>query len=150
MLTHDYLVSKANWWLSVRRNCPVVLTERGVDPARAGFRQKLEIADAIGWRWDMTSILVECKVSLADFKADKNKPHRKQGQVSLGQERWYLAPKGIIPVSEVPKHWGLLELKGNRIYRTKLPTKKSFNENTWKLESALIFTELARIKTNGQ
>ena len=35
----------------------------------------------------------------------------------LGSERFYFAPKGLISPDELPEGWGLLELKGGRVYR---------------------------------
>lgn len=67
-----------------------------------------ERADAWGYRWgfEACSILVEVKVSRADFLRDKHKPHRKAG--GMGDYRYYLCPEGIITLDDLPERWGLL------------------------------------------
>jgi len=34
----------------------------------------------------------------------------------MGAKRYYLTPPGLLGVDELPKNWGLLELRGKRIY----------------------------------
>jgi hypothetical protein len=60
------------------------------------------------------SVVVECKVSRADFLADANKPFRLKPEEGLGCERLYMAPQGIIPLEELPANWGLLECNKER------------------------------------
>jgi hypothetical protein len=73
-----------------------------------------EIPDVLGWD-NRGSIVLECKTSVADFRADHRKPFRVQPQLGLGRQRWYLAPQGVIPVDELPDNWGLLELQASRL-----------------------------------
>jgi len=96
----------ARTWLAKR--CPVVITEM--------TSGAWEEPDAIGWR-GAGSILVECKASRADLRADKNKPHRRRETVSdglswpgLGDERFYLFPQGMVDVTDdlVLPGWGVL------------------------------------------
>jgi len=70
-----------------------------------------ECPDAIGFRagWNDGSVLVECKVSRSDFLADKSKPHRQPG-CGMGTWRYYMAPAGLLKVSDLPERWGLLEV----------------------------------------
>ena len=78
-----------------------------------------EIPDILGF-CPNKSILIECKASLADFRADQKKPFRIVGENSLGLLRWYLAPRGLIPVEEISDKWGLLEvLQGRSVIATK-------------------------------
>jgi hypothetical protein len=53
------------------------------------------------------SIVLEAKVSRADFLADAKKPHRQPGK-GLGRWRYYLCPEGLISPDELPLGWGLL------------------------------------------
>lgn len=104
-MTHALLVQLAARWLGSTRGCSLVLTE---------FQcAAVEIPDAIGWTagW---SILVECKTSRADFKADAAKLSRSSADHRIGQERWYLTPPGLVRADEVPAGWGLLE-SGSRV-----------------------------------
>lgn len=108
-MTHDELVKVAKKWLIKARDCAIVLTET---KAQSG-----EIPDAIGWR-GQHSTLIECKTSLADFRRDLKKWYRNSGP-GIGQQRYFMAPKGIIPVDEVPPGWGLLEVTGSTVKTTK-------------------------------
>jgi len=103
-MTHDDVVKKASAWL--RKKCPVVVTEIASSP---------EQPDALGWRsWD--PILIECKASRGDFLSDKKKWFRKKPNMGLGKFRYYMAPEGVIKADEVPEGWGLLEIRGNRVF----------------------------------
>jgi hypothetical protein len=72
-----------------------------------------EIPDAIGFRLNGNqplSVVIEAKVSRADFLADKNKTHRQAG--GMGNFRYYICPEGLIDSRELPKGWGLLWVNG--------------------------------------
>lgn len=64
-----------------------------------------EIPDVLGFS-AMTSVLIECKMSRADFFKDQNKKHR-QGK-GMGMYRFYCCPIGLIKKEELPEKWGLL------------------------------------------
>lgn len=100
-LDHATLVARAALWLRKTERCSLVLTDRGHADERA---------DAIGWpRFGEPSILVEVKASRADFLRDREKQCRRDPGSGLGCYRWYLAPAGLIKLSELPPWWGLLE-----------------------------------------
>ena len=101
-MTHGQLVERAVEWLRSYR-CGIVLSEQACVSG--------EVPDAIGWKRACRSVLVECKISRADFLADRDKPFRQNPEDGVGCERFYLAPQGLISPSELPKHWGLLECK---------------------------------------
>lgn len=116
--THEQLVEVAARWLRKSRGCSVVLAEL--------VSALPEIPDAIGWRCSDWSILIECKTSRADFRKDAKKLFRTGDTSSLnpseagyfvgvGQERYYLAPKGMLSYTELPTGWGLLEWDGKRV-----------------------------------
>ena len=73
-----------------------------------------EIIDVIGFRTSC-SIVIESKVSRADFFADFKKPERKEGAAALGLYRAYICPVGLIKKEEVPKGWILLYSNGKKI-----------------------------------
>lgn len=108
MSTHAKLVEVAARWLRRTRGCSVVITE---------LTSSLpEIPDAIGWRIGRWSILVECKTSRSDFRRDAEKPHRGVlSDQSIGQARYYLAPKGVLKAEDMPDGWGLIEWDGKRV-----------------------------------
>lgn len=102
-LTHEDMVDHAASWLIDSHGCVLAITEpRGIALA--------ERPDAVGWHGAYCT-LVECKASRADFQADRAKPWRRPGYPAVGLFRYYLAPAGIIPPSELPKCWGLLEYR---------------------------------------
>lgn len=107
---HADLVSRAVRWLR-SNGCRVTLC----DPFRANV-QYGEQPDAIGWR-DGLSILVEVKVSRADFLRDSKKRFRANPELGMGDWRFYLAPAGLISVDELPRGWGLLEHEGRSVRR---------------------------------
>lgn len=106
--THAALCAIAAKWLRFPNSrgghgCQVALSE-----PRTGFLAG-EIPDAIGFRVSEPgtgSVMVECKVSRADFLADARKPCR--GAVGMGLYRYYLCPEGILAPDDVPERWGLL------------------------------------------
>ena len=100
-MTHPQLVEKAVRWLRAYR-CGVVLSEQACVSG--------EMPDAIGWKRASHSVLVECKLSRADFLADRDKPFRQKQELGLGCERFYLTPAGLVQVKELPPGWGLLEV----------------------------------------
>ena len=63
------LVDKAERWLRAY-GCGIVLSEQACGNG--------EIPDAIGWKRACHSVVVECKVSRADFLADREKACRQQ------------------------------------------------------------------------
>ena len=99
-MTHAQLVERAVRWLRAYR-CGVVLSEQACVSG--------EMPDAIGWKRACHSVLVECKVTRADFLADRAKPFRLKPEKAVGSERFYLTPPGLVKVEELPAGWGLLE-----------------------------------------
>jgi hypothetical protein len=108
-VTHAQLVKLAESWLRSRR-CHVVLSEQ---TASSG-----EVPDVIGWRRDCRSIVIECKISRADFYADQRKSVRLNAQLAMGSERYYFTPKQMIRSDELPPGWGLLEASHKQVVRS--------------------------------
>ncbi|MDP9039800.1 MAG: hypothetical protein M3O02_11105 [Acidobacteriota bacterium] len=105
-----------------------------------------EVPDAIGWRYGR-SVLIECKVSRADFLADAKKPHR-QVTGGVGERRYFLTPPGLLLPDELPKDWGLLELHGKTV---ELIYQPDWNDRELTLgghvsEKRILLSLLARIK----
>jgi hypothetical protein len=136
-MTHAKLVSRAVHWLR-RYRCGVVLSEQACVSG--------EMPDAIGWKKACHSVLVESKVSRADFLADRGKPFRLRPETGVGCERYYLAPRGLIGIEELPTGWGLLELSGREIERVKASAKNLRSEAGFKSEMNLLLASLRRVE----
>lgn len=67
-----------------------------------------ETPDVIGWSPEAGSVVIECKVSRADFLRDAAKPVRKKPGLGMGRQRYYLSPPDVIQVKDLPPKWGLL------------------------------------------
>lgn len=97
--------------------------------------------DAIGWRNNGASILVECKASRSDFFADRKKFHN-VANCSMGSYRFYLTPAGLVRPAEVPEPWGLLEIHGARVHQVHRPLKEQAPVATphraWRAEMILL------------
>ena len=75
-----------------------------------------EIPDVLGFNSSGT-FLLEAKVSRADFLADKKKHFRILSEKGVGDWRFFIVPKGIVKIEELPQNWGLIEVseKGKAI-----------------------------------
>jgi hypothetical protein len=107
LMTHAALVRLAEQWLRTRYRCGIVLSEQSCASG--------ETPDVIAWKGKCRSVVVECKVSRADFFADQEKPFRKDPELAMGCERFYLVPQGLVTAQELPHKWGLLESKGREV-----------------------------------
>ena len=111
-MTHDRLVFIANKWLRKHSknidipNCPITAADLSTATSSG------EKPDVIGWCY-WASVLIEVKVSRADFLRDKNKPFRVLEDMGMGQFRYYCTPKGLIKPDEIPNGWGLLYCGAN-------------------------------------
>lgn len=101
---HDKLTAMGARWFK-KNGFPVVTAEIWA----AGSRER---PDVLGFR-SMCSGVIEVKVSLSDFRADRLKPERVSG--GLGNYRFYLCPEGLIRSEDLPARWGLLYAKGRSV-----------------------------------
>jgi hypothetical protein len=106
-MTHAGLIELAVRWLRGPYRCGIILSEQACASG--------EVPDVIAWKGRCRSVVVECKVSRADFLADRHKPWRANPEIALGCERYYLAPAGLIAPAELPEGWGLLEARGRKV-----------------------------------
>ena len=102
--------------------------------------------DAIGWKKACHSVLVECKVSRADFLADRDKPFRQNPQIGVGCERYYLAPKALLKIEDLPAGWGLLEVCAPDIERVKSSAKNLRSATGFQSEMNLLLASLRRVE----
>jgi hypothetical protein len=136
-MTHAQLVDLAVRWLRWYR-CGVVLSEQACASG--------EMPDAIGWKRACHSVLVECKISRADFLADREKPFRKKPHLGVGCERFYLAPKGMLRPEEVPENWGLLALHKAKVEMVKPSARDLRTATGFRYEMNLLLASLRRVE----
>lgn len=137
-MTHSRLVDEAVHWLRARYRCGIVLSEQSCSSG--------ETPDAIGWKGRNHSVVVECKVSRADFLADETKPWRANPECGLGCERFYLAPVGMLCADELPAGWGLLEIRGREIELSKKSRKNLRSPEGLANEMNLLLASLRRVE----
>jgi hypothetical protein len=136
-MTHSQLVEKAVRWLR-RYRCGVVLSEQACTSG--------EMPDAIGWKRACHSVLVECKVTRADFLADRAKPCRQKPQQGVGSERFYLTLAGLIRPEELTDGWGLLEYRRGRIHILQASAKNLRASSGFRYEMNLLLASLRRVE----
>lgn len=113
-----------------------------------------EQPDAIGFRSGI-SYLIEAKVSRSDFLADKKKWFRQQPEKGMGDWRFFLSPPDIISSEDLPAGWGLLHVKGKRVFKvhgwppnTYWYDKKPFKANK-QAECDHMYSALRRLQIRG-
>lgn len=136
-MSHEKLVKAAVAWLR-RYGCGVVLSEQSCASG--------ETPDAIGWKRASHSVVVECKMSRADFLADREKSFRMKPEKGMGCERFYLAPAGLIAANEVPPGWGLLEFRGREVIELVAGSKKLRTSIGFRYEMNLLLASLRRVE----
>jgi hypothetical protein len=136
-MTHAQLVEKAVRWLRSYR-CGVVLSEQACASG--------EMPDAIGWKQACHSVLVECKITRADFLVDRAKPFRQKPEKGVGSERFYLTPPALAKSDELPPGWGLLELRRGRIEMVQPSAKNLRSAAGFRCEMNLLLASLRRVE----
>jgi len=131
-MTHDDLVERASKWLV--KKCPIVVTEL--------IHSGPESPDAIGFKSGNT-ILIECKTSRSDFLSDAHKFFRRYSSNGMGDYRYYLTPRNLISLNELPDNWGLLEFGSKRINVVKEATIQK--EKNYRSEQSLLVSCIRRL-----
>lgn len=137
-MTHAHLVRKAEEWLRRHYRCGIVLSEQACCSG--------EIPDVIGWKGKCHSVVIECKITRADFHADRAKPWRQNSEIALGCERFYLTPKSLLEPSELPQGWGMLELHRGKV-EIRAKSKRNLRSQTGQMyEMNLLLASLRRVE----
>jgi len=136
-MTHAQLVERAVRWLRWYR-CGVVLSEQACVSG--------EMPDAIGWKKQSHSVLVECKVSRSDFLADRDKPFRLKPEKGVGSERFYLTPLNLVRSEELPVGWGLLQCRRDRVEMIQPSVKNLRTAVGFRYEMNLLLASLRRVE----
>lgn len=151
-MTHDGMIKLGVRWLQKpyaniapygHSSMSVIVTE---------LASCMEIPDVLGFASNKgETVLIEAKVSRSDFMADLKKSFRSPlcpGQ-GMGDQRWYIAPKGVIPVELLPPKWGLLEY--NEVERKLVVAKRCelFLEKNFRNEQRILCSAMCRLKISG-
>ncbi|HEY0565842.1 MAG TPA: hypothetical protein VGC88_09670 [Terriglobales bacterium] len=133
------MIDAAVKWLRTRYQCGIILSEQ--------YCATGEVPDVIAWKGHSQSVLVECKISRADFLADAEKPFRKKPEDGLGCERWYCVPANLIKAEELPPGWGLLEYYERACHLTVKPTNTQMRSQIGMAkEMNLLLASLRRVE----
>jgi len=131
---HNELIETGVKWLRAKK-CPVVLTE-----ITGGAREQ---PDVFGLHSNGTTTLIECKASRPDFFADAKKVTRVHPRLGIGLFRYYLTPKELLDVDELPSGWGLLEFTGKKVLCKKKSCTHEYDELS---EKAMVVSAIRRLK----
>ena len=135
-MTHKNLIKIGKRWLKLQEKCNVIISEKS---------NGTEIPDILGFKTARHSVIIECKTSRSDFRADAKKWFR-QENLGMGQTRYFLAPLGIIPKEELPPGWGLLEVDGNAVITTIKCDLLCFNEMRCWAEMPLLIAVIRKLQ----
>lgn len=136
-MTHARLVDQAVRWLRAY-GCGVVLSEQACVSG--------EMPDAIGWKQACHSVLIECKLTRADFLADRAKPFRQKPEKGVGSQRFYLTPPALVKLNELPLGWGLLERRRGQIQMVRASAKNLRTAIGFRYEMNLLLASLRRVE----
>jgi hypothetical protein len=104
-MEHETLIKIAVGWLLNKKKYPIVASEM--------VTSNREVPDVIGF--SDSSIVIEAKISVSDFRADQKKFFRGVG-MGMGVFRYYIVPVEIqdkvLPI--MPDKWGLLVVTSRR------------------------------------
>jgi len=134
-MTHGELVKRAAIWLRGSQRCKPVFTEQNCWATS-------ESPDAFGIN-NKGSIVVECKASAEDFRADRRKSFRQKPEDGMGRLRYYFAPEGVITdaMLDTMPGWGLVEVVGRsvRVRRESAVFRQASNAECLLLRSAWLW-----------
>jgi hypothetical protein len=134
--THKEGVRRIAAWLGGTKRMAVVMAERVTTACS-------ETPDAIAWGSRGESILVEVKVSRADFHADKAKSFRRYEEDGVGVHRYFAAPAGVLKPEDMPEGWGLLAIHQYQIRELVAPAAKPANRVN---EVAMLVSAIRRLE----
>lgn len=86
---------------------------------------------------------VEIKVTTADFRTELRNPAKAEEMARFCDYFYVAAPVGIVPIAELPKNWGLLEMPGTRI-KERMPATRLSPQPITKDFLAAVFRAASR------
>lgn len=135
-MTHTDLIKFGRKYMASK--APVVVTE-----LKSGAGEEPDIiAFLTNYKIGAGTVIIECKVTRQDFHKDKKKVYRRRPELAMGDYRYYLVPKSLITVDEVPEKWGLLEASAKG--RIKILKKAERQKVCNKQSEVLLLVSLVR------
>lgn len=134
-MTHKAAVQRMANWLRNNQRCGVVMAEL--------VTMNHETPDVLGFHDLGDSILVECKVSRADFLADRQKIFRRVEDMGMGDHRYFAAPAGMLTADDLPAGWGLLEIVQHHVRVRQQPELKEANKRA---EVKMLMSAIRRLE----
>lgn len=145
-MTHKELTERAVKWLKRHSNNTKIPNCSTIASEIASNTTSGEIPDVLGWCY-WTSVLIETKVSRSDFLRDFKKPFRQFADIGMGEFRYYICPKDLIKVEEVPEDWGLLYCnEKGKIETIKLANRQQAN---LQCERTILLSLVRRAKSSA-
>jgi len=140
-ITHRQLIEAGRLWLISAKSCNPVFIERTSSNIH-------EVPDVIGWT-AQDCIVIECKISRADFIRDLQKPHRRKD--GLGNLRYYLLPNGLAEKIKPENGWGLLVFRDSCSIaeQVRFCNSDNFSRN-YKAEVLFLRSRIFEIQRFGQ
>lgn len=117
-----------------RYKCQIIRTEL---KSAAG-----EIPDVVGF-YCGGSVIIESKVSKADFNRDKKKHHRTTD--GIGDYRFFLCEDNLISPDELYDDWGLLYADSKDVKIIKHPTNRGMERSRY-IECLVMYSIMRRLE----
>ena len=144
-ITHTDLIEVGYKFMAKVLRFKIIATE---------FVAARETPDLIGW-FNSYSTLIECKISLSDFKRDKKK-YGTRTKKKMGNSRYYLCPEElahkIIKLDILHDGWGLISVDASLnpriLVEAPFHDDPSYKDEVLMLVSALRRIGCPRITTN--
>ncbi len=136
-MTHKELVDYGAEWLTKSAPNTYLRCSYAVKELKT---LSVEEPDIFGFRSGKT-VLIEVKVSRADFLAESKKICRHKFFDGIGMNRYYLCPEGLIQWDEVG-NWGLLWYSGEGI---RIVKKSEWFEGERRNDIAVMYSIIRRL-----
>lgn len=147
-MTHQKLVELAYNWVLKNAGCGIAFKER------LTVNNSGEIPDVIGFGTWGHSVVIEAKCSRADFLRDKKKKFRQNPELGMGKHRFFICPRDLIKIEELPENWGLIYVyESGKCKRVHNPYggnvnrfRSGFKDRNIQAEHSYMYSMLRRLK----
>lgn len=145
-MTHKELTKRASKWLKRHSQNMIVPNCTTIASEITSATSTGEIPDVIGWcSW--TSVLIEVKISRSDFLRDAKKPFREFADMGMGEHRYYICPKDLLTIEDMPENWGLLYC--NEKGKIEIVKKAEQQEANLRCERSMLLSLNRRAKSSA-